>query len=78
MKILDFGLAQAPTGRARRPIQSTAVTRETDAGHVIGTAGYMAPEQVPGRLDHRATFRARLRALRDAHRPARIPRGIVH
>jgi Tol biopolymer transport system component len=54
VKILDFGLARqtAPVGSSdtRSP---TAVT--TDAGTVLGTVGYMSPEQVRGLpADHRS------------------------
>jgi serine/threonine protein kinase len=55
VKILDFGLAKlmhrepAPDGTA------ATVTHDTDPGMVMGTAGYMAPEQVRGKpADHRA------------------------
>src|SRR5262245_47931813 len=56
VKILDFGLAklQAPAGsgaaRTEAPTQA-----ETGAGVVVGTAGYMSPEQVRGQAtDHRS------------------------
>src|SRR5512139_2127676 len=43
-KILDFGVARrAPTGSG-----ATATVALTDAGTVIGTVGYMSPEQVRG------------------------------
>ena len=55
VKILDFGLAQtAPAGSA---VTEQTVTQApiTDAGTVLGTVGYMAPEQVRGQaVDHRA------------------------
>jgi len=56
VKILDFGVARAvapvaddaPTGTGLAP------TGQTGAGVVLGTVGYMAPEQVRGReVDHR-------------------------
>jgi serine/threonine protein kinase len=52
-KILDFGLAKTIDGT------STAIEAPTQAGTapftVLGTAGYMAPEQVRGQaVDHRA------------------------
>ena len=55
IKILDFGLAQtAPIGRATTD-QSVTQAPITDAGTVLGTVGYMAPEQVRGQaVDHRA------------------------
>jgi dipeptidyl aminopeptidase/acylaminoacyl peptidase len=55
-KILDFGLAKLIEG----PDQNATVTHlgttpPTGVGHVLGTAGYMAPEQVRGEIaDHRA------------------------
>jgi len=56
VKILDFGLAkltqvEAPTG------DSATVTLQarTNPGHVLGTVGYMSPEQVRGQAaDHRS------------------------
>ncbi len=57
VKILDFGLAklrsrlgpEAPRG------DGATVSTATDAGIVLGTPGYMAPEQVKGApADHRA------------------------
>lgn len=47
VKILDFGIAKltSPTEHAaRRPGAAT----ETEAGMVVGTAGYMSPEQIRG------------------------------
>jgi serine/threonine protein kinase len=57
VKILDFGLAKpsaaALAGEARS--QTPTVTFETDVGVVLGTVGYMAPEQVTEQpIDHRA------------------------
>ena len=56
VKILDFGLARqmdAPISGATQTV--TAAFRGTDPGTVMGTVGYMAPEQVRGEaLDHRA------------------------
>ncbi len=55
-KILDFGLAkltQADGDRAQTEIPTRRV--DTDPGVVMGTVGYMSPEQVRGRsVDHRA------------------------
>ena len=53
VKILDFGLAKLmqPAGDSDAP----ALTERTEPGMVMGTVGYMAPEQVRGRrADHRA------------------------
>lgn len=56
IKILDFGLArqvEAPVSGATKTM--TAAIGGTDPGTVMGTVGYMAPEQVRGAaLDHRA------------------------
>ncbi len=50
VKILDFGLA-----KQRYPAQDSTTSYLTDEGTVLGTAGYMAPEQVRGEaVDHRA------------------------
>src|SRR5512145_3356955 len=46
VKILDFGLAKALGGEATGTESTLA---ETAPGAVLGTAGYMAPEQVRGR-----------------------------
>ncbi len=56
VKILDFGLAKLKAPR-RAPIDSEAPTQKqfTDPGTVLGTVGYMAPEQVRGQeADSRA------------------------
>jgi hypothetical protein len=57
VKILDFGLAKlssAPEAPADRTITPSQDLR-TAEGVVLGTAGYMSPEQVRGRsADHRA------------------------
>src|ERR1017187_6279168 len=50
VKILDFGLA-----KQRRSAQDSTTTDLTDEGVVLGTAGYMSPEQVRGEaVDHRS------------------------
>jgi TolB-like protein len=56
VKILDFGLAKKV--EAVSPEQQTSAptgSAHTEAGTVMGTAGYMSPEQVKGlQVDHRS------------------------
>jgi len=54
-KVLDFGLAKV-TGPVSSPDASTRLTAgHTGAGTVMGTVGYMSPEQVRGEaVDHRS------------------------
>jgi serine/threonine protein kinase len=57
VKILDFGLAKLTDAGNPEVSQSSIPTRrvDTDPGRVMGTAGYMSPEQVKGRkVDHRS------------------------
>ena len=56
VKILDFGLArQTVGGKENSDTMVPTVVRGTEPGMVMGTAGYMAPEQVRGEVvDHRA------------------------
>jgi serine/threonine protein kinase/Tol biopolymer transport system component len=56
VKILDFGLArQAETRRAEDETSAPTAARDTDPGTVMGTVGYMSPEQVRGlAVDHRS------------------------
>jgi serine/threonine protein kinase len=53
IKILDFGLAKLIQSQADP--DGPTQTRGTDPGMVVGTVGYMSPEQVRGKaVDHRA------------------------
>jgi Tol biopolymer transport system component len=60
VKVLDFGLAKAVQGDRGTPELSpsnspTLTARATEMGMILGTAAYMAPEQVKGRVvDRRA------------------------
>jgi hypothetical protein len=47
LKIMDFGLAKFPAA-------GTATETVTQAGFIVGTIGYMAPEEVVGDVDRRA------------------------
>jgi eukaryotic-like serine/threonine-protein kinase len=57
VKILDFGLARqvVPVGAGSGQTMSPTMAGRTEPGMVMGTVGYMAPEQVRGdAIDHRA------------------------
>jgi hypothetical protein len=55
VKILDFGLARAAAGSDSGSGAAETVAAMTDPGTVMGTVGYMAPEQVRGQaVDARA------------------------
>src|SRR5277367_3424993 len=54
VKILDFGLAKLVQRQPELDAPAPTLTVGTDPGLVMGTAGYMSPEQVRGQpLDHR-------------------------
>ena len=54
VKILDFGLAKVAAPQSDETHSPTAVAA-TEPGSVMGTVGYMSPEQVRGRpADHRS------------------------
>ena len=56
IKILDFGLAKNSEAQAGDPANSPTLTMSlTQAGMIVGTAAYMAPEQARGKaVDKRA------------------------
>ena len=54
VKILDFGLAKEMGGPGAEDTHAPTERRLTEPGTVMGTVGYMSPEQVRGQpLDHR-------------------------
>ncbi|HZQ54923.1 MAG TPA: protein kinase [Bryobacteraceae bacterium] len=54
VKILDFGLAKLVNSRVSSESDRPALSIATEPGVVMGTAGYMSPEQVRGTsADHR-------------------------
>ncbi len=55
LKILDFGLAKLTQAQSSSEPSALTPTEGTEAGVVMGTVGYMSPEQVRGEAaDHRA------------------------
>ena len=55
VKILDFGLAKLTQPQSSSEHSALTFTEGTEAGVVMGTVGYMSPEQVRGQgADHRA------------------------
>ena len=75
IKILDFGLAKLM--QTQPDSDAPTMTRGTDPGMLMGTAGYMSPEQVRGKaVDHRTDIFAfgailyeMLTGTRAFHRP---------
>ena len=55
VKILDFGLAKVSSAHPSQATATEALTVHTEPGVVMGTVGYMSPEQVRGAaVDHRS------------------------
>jgi predicted ATPase len=55
VKILDFGLAKLDSGFDQQTNNSVTALHQTRPGTVLGTVGYMSPEQATGRvLDFRS------------------------
>jgi eukaryotic-like serine/threonine-protein kinase len=55
VKILDFGLAKLFVRKDDERTDASTQLRDTSPGIVVGTAGYMSPEQVKGLpVDHRS------------------------
>src|SRR5215831_18428091 len=73
VKILDFGLARQQSAAAAATAASLTSPIQTAAGLVMGTVGYMAPEQVRGLpVDHRGdifAFGVVLYEMLSGHRP---------
>jgi Tol biopolymer transport system component len=54
-KVLDFGLAKLVEQASGDGATATALGSPTGAGTILGTVGYMSPEQVQGKaVDHRS------------------------
>jgi Tol biopolymer transport system component len=55
VKILDFGLAKLTRPEAGAGAEAPTVQVNTEPGQIMGTVGYMSPEQVRGKAaDHRS------------------------
>jgi non-specific serine/threonine protein kinase len=55
LKILDFGIAKQISPPGGDEAETPTVTKITQAGGILGTVGYMSPEQVEGKdVDHRS------------------------
>jgi eukaryotic-like serine/threonine-protein kinase len=55
VKILDFGLAKLTRPDGAVPSDAATLASQTEPGMVMGTVGYMSPEQVKGQsTDHRS------------------------
>lgn len=75
-KILDFGLAKLTTTPAEGSTNAETAQRHTDPGSVLGTMGYMSPEQVRGQnVDGRSDIFALGAILYEMSTGARAFRG---
>src|SRR5437868_10671225 len=55
VKILDFGIAKLTRPEESSAAEANTMTSATGAGMVMGSVGYMSPEQVRGKpVDHRS------------------------
>jgi eukaryotic-like serine/threonine-protein kinase len=50
VKILDFGLAKLDLSKTAGAEDKTATLQQTSPGQVLGTVGYMSPEQIRGEV----------------------------
>ena len=75
IKILDFGLAKLAQKASAATSDGATLTSHTAVGVVMGTASYMAPEQVRGGAGGPKNGHLRFRrcALRDVFRRASVP-----
>jgi len=81
VKILDFGLAKLVRPDTAQALLTQAPTQgETGAGVVLGTIGYMSPEQVRGQpVDHRSdifSFGSVLYEMITGRRPFQAPSSV--
>jgi eukaryotic-like serine/threonine-protein kinase len=53
VKVLDFGLAKEAAGGAAEPTSDPTTMAGTRQGVILGTAGYMGPEQTRGQVVQR-------------------------